>query len=87
MVVHGRKPKIRHKNMTDGIAENNRCHGGWFSHLKEDQTENGLEQSHISDALCMKTSQKRKGQYSKSELLHAWQSFLDNQEKVLKSCQ
>ena len=35
MAVHGEKPKIRHKNMADGVAKN----GGWFSHLKEDCTE------------------------------------------------
>ena len=28
LAVHGRKPKIRHKNMTDGITANGRCHGG-----------------------------------------------------------
>ena len=28
MAVHGGKPKIRHKNMTDGVAENGGCHGG-----------------------------------------------------------
>jgi len=28
MVVHGGKPKIRHKNMADGIVENGGHHGG-----------------------------------------------------------
>ena len=28
MVVHGEKKNIRHKNMTDGVAENGGCHGG-----------------------------------------------------------
>ena len=28
MAVHGGKPKIRHKNMADGIAKNDGCHGG-----------------------------------------------------------
>jgi len=28
MAVRGGKPKIRHKNMADGVAENGRCHGG-----------------------------------------------------------
>ena len=28
MTVHGGKPKIRYKNMADGIAENDGCHGG-----------------------------------------------------------
>ena len=28
MAVHGGKPKIRHKNMTDGVDENGGCHGG-----------------------------------------------------------
>jgi len=28
MTVHGGKPKIRHKNMTDGVIENDGCHGG-----------------------------------------------------------
>jgi len=27
MAVHGGKPKIRHKNMTDGVAANGRHHG------------------------------------------------------------
>jgi len=28
MAVHGRKPKIRHKNMADDVAANGRSHGG-----------------------------------------------------------
>jgi len=28
MAVHGGKPKIRHKNMADGVAENGGCHDG-----------------------------------------------------------
>jgi len=28
MAVHGGKPKIRHKNMADGVAENDGCHDG-----------------------------------------------------------
>ena len=28
MAVHGEKPKILYKNMTDGVAENVRRHGG-----------------------------------------------------------
>jgi len=28
MVVHGRKPKIRHKNMADDVTENGGRHGG-----------------------------------------------------------
>ena len=28
MAVHGGKSKIRHKNMADGVAENDGCHGG-----------------------------------------------------------
>ena len=28
MAVHGEKPKICHKNMVDGVAENGGCHGG-----------------------------------------------------------
>ena len=28
MAVHGRKLKIRHKIMTDSVAENGGCHGG-----------------------------------------------------------
>jgi len=28
MAVHGGKPKIRHKNMADGVAENGGRHGG-----------------------------------------------------------
>jgi len=28
MAVHGGKPKIRHKNIADGLAENDRRHGG-----------------------------------------------------------
>ena len=27
MAVHGEKPKICHKNMVDGVAENGGCHG------------------------------------------------------------
>ena len=27
-VAHGGKSKIRHKNMADGVAENDGCHGG-----------------------------------------------------------
>ena len=27
MAIHGGNPKIHHKNMADGVAENGGCHG------------------------------------------------------------
>ena len=42
MAVHGGKPKIRHKNMADGVAENGGRHGGQkkkiYTHININKT-------------------------------------------------
>ena len=40
MAVHGGKPKIRHKNMADGVAENGGCHGEQNVIKKEKERKN-----------------------------------------------
>jgi len=53
MTIHGRKPKIRHKNMVDGIAENGECHGGqkyiyiYINSLKLKKKNNGLHSNKL----------------------------------------